>query len=340
MTRKPLSVVAFAPGVPPFVPLLGFLQKNEFHIISAGTDVEAVRPETLKGADAVLFCVASPDASCERALSSLVKAAAPPVILFVSEPVSAEKELRFLELGAQEVVYLEKSADIAAASERTRRAVLRSVLRRNGAATSKVNEQNRRYAEAQAVLDLFPAAVIITDGGGRILLANHEAQTLITQKDAMFVDSSNRIHLSSQPQNAVLYQTIAKVSQGVDTDCALIAPKRSDGYPLSVMVVPVISNGDNKKTGVTLFITDPKQPIDIAPATLEGLYGFTAAESRLVISLVSGRTLEEVSGAAGTSLNTLRNHLKSAFRKTDTSRQAELVKLVLTGPALFRRRTG
>ena len=89
--------------------------------------------------------------------------------------------------------------------------------------------------------------------------------------------------------------------------------------------------------GVSLFVSDPDTALLIQPETLEGLYGLTVAEAKLVIALVSGQTLDAIAAATGTSPNTLKNQLKAVFRKTNTSRQAELMKLVLSGPAIFRR---
>ncbi|NJN47274.1 MAG: helix-turn-helix transcriptional regulator [Candidatus Competibacteraceae bacterium] len=63
------------------------------------------------------------------------------------------------------------------------------------------------------------------------------------------------------------------------------------------------------------------------------MFGLTPAESRLTESLVRGCDLTQTQADLHISENTARTHLKSVFRKTDTSNQAELVKLVVTSPA-------
>jgi DNA-binding CsgD family transcriptional regulator len=79
------------------------------------------------------------------------------------------------------------------------------------------------------------------------------------------------------------------------------------------------------------FIADP----DAGPVTttevLEALYALTHAEAELVRLLSEGRSLEEVAEARGVTMNTVRSQLKQVFSKTDTKRQGELVRLVLTG---------
>ena len=341
LPQKPLSIVAFVPADNPFVPLLNALQDDGLRLAPFITDLATPPREVLKTTDAIICCIQSLDASFDLVLSRLAELDAPPIVVLAFEAISSEKELHLLGLGAQEIVSVEQDASLLEASNMARRAILRSVQRHRRSQSLGKDAQNRRGAEAQAVLNLFPIAVIITSEDGTVLLANQKAHVLIEQKDAMFLDAKNHLRLTNQTQNALLYQTIANAHLGVDEDCALAAPRQSDDSPLSVMVAPVSSyqrrSSDHKRSGVTLFITDPKVPIDITPATLEGLYGFTAAEARLVINLVGGHTLEEIAATSGTSTHTLRNHLKSAFRKTETNRQAELVKLVLTGPAVFRR---
>ena len=58
----------------------------------------------------------------------------------------------------------------------------------------------------------------------------------------------------------------------------------------------------------------------------------TKAETRLLEALVNGKSLEEASEEFQVSKNTLRTQLHQIFRKTDTSRQSEVIKLVLSTP--------
>lgn len=68
-------------------------------------------------------------------------------------------------------------------------------------------------------------------------------------------------------------------------------------------------------------------------AEIEGVwvqeYGLTPAEVRLAAHLVRGGTVSGYAKANGLSRNTVRNQLQSAYCKTGTHRQAELVALLL-----------
>lgn len=67
-------------------------------------------------------------------------------------------------------------------------------------------------------------------------------------------------------------------------------------------------------------------------AGLQGRFGLTRAEARVVRLLAEGRSIKRIADDLQVSLETARTHAKRAMQKTDTHRQAELVSLVLQGP--------
>jgi DNA-binding CsgD family transcriptional regulator len=70
-----------------------------------------------------------------------------------------------------------------------------------------------------------------------------------------------------------------------------------------------------------------------AAGLLTLLYGLTESEARLAAALAAGETLASHAARQGIGRETARTHLRNAFAKTGTRRQAELVRLVLGGPA-------
>jgi DNA-binding CsgD family transcriptional regulator len=59
--------------------------------------------------------------------------------------------------------------------------------------------------------------------------------------------------------------------------------------------------------------------------SLENRFDLTPAQARLVVHLVAGASLRSSAKALGISYETARSYLKSAFQKTGTHRQPELV---------------
>ena len=65
---------------------------------------------------------------------------------------------------------------------------------------------------------------------------------------------------------------------------------------------------------------------------LRALYPFTDAEAGLVCGLLDGERLEDYAERAEIAINTAKTHLKAVFAKTETNRQAELIRLLSSPP--------
>jgi DNA-binding CsgD family transcriptional regulator len=66
-------------------------------------------------------------------------------------------------------------------------------------------------------------------------------------------------------------------------------------------------------------------------AFLRNRFNLTGAEAGLVLHLATGISLKSSAKVLGVSYETVRRHLKSAFLKTETHRQAELLLVVIRG---------
>jgi DNA-binding CsgD family transcriptional regulator len=116
----------------------------------------------------------------------------------------------------------------------------------------------------------------------------------------------------------------------------MILSRESGLRPLPVMVGPLLVARPEHVTDearAMLFIADTEVRQIVETDNLENLYGLTRAEADLVRLVSEGRSLEQVSEERGVTMNTVRSQLKQVFSKTDTSRQGELVHLVLSGIA-------
>jgi len=64
-------------------------------------------------------------------------------------------------------------------------------------------------------------------------------------------------------------------------------------------------------------------------AFLKNRFDLTPTEARLVVRLIAAESLRSCTQALGIKYETVRTYLKSAFRKTKTHRQSELVIVVI-----------
>jgi DNA-binding CsgD family transcriptional regulator len=77
-----------------------------------------------------------------------------------------------------------------------------------------------------------------------------------------------------------------------------------------------------------IFVSDPSQKVRPPDVILRVLFGLTPAESRLALLLCDGHTPRQIADLIGVSTNTLKTQLTSIYRKTGTSRQSQLVRLL------------
>lgn len=69
--------------------------------------------------------------------------------------------------------------------------------------------------------------------------------------------------------------------------------------------------------------------VGIDATTLSASYGLTPAEIRIALALAEGRQLAQIAADLNISRTTVAFHMRNIFQKTRTSRQAELVALLL-----------
>lgn len=115
---------------------------------------------------------------------------------------------------------------------------------------------------------------------------------------------------------------------------------------LEKQVIPFLSQKNNENNSILvlsipnntprflMMIATTQHLLNVDKQALEKVFGLSKAESKLADNLLAGLTLAEISTSQFISLNTLRTQLKSIFSKTNTKRQAELIRTLLTYPLI------
>ena len=135
-------------------------------------------------------------------------------------------------------------------------------------------------------------------------------------------------------------QLAAAIATGSGTlaDCvkASVLRRPSGKAPIAVTVIPIRANpgaGRSRARAAVLL-----QPTGYASTpstrTLQETFGLTLAESKVVVRLVRGLSLEAIAADMRIALATVRSHLYRAFEKTGATRQAELLSIVTGRKAL------
>ena len=194
----------------------------------------------------------------------------------------------------------------------------------------------------QAVYEAFnavPIGMIITDENARILHLNRTAEDLVQQGRGLVIHNG-MLSAKTKSDATRLRQTIgdvvseARLGRGARPR-ALPLHRFAEMHPLSIVIKPMWcpDGGDpRKRIGplANLIVADPDRRMEAPADLLRPFFDLTPAESVVLEQLVHGLTLQEIADTSGTSRNTVRNQLHIVFEKTGTSRQSELIKLVLS----------
>jgi len=195
------------------------------------------------------------------------------------------------------------------------------------------NNQDLENTVGFAALNHLPVGVLVVDSDAKVIFKNRCADEIISQSDGIEIGPTNICRTAVVEETKDLHALIDDVV-GAGDGGALSLSRPSLQRSLSVVVAPLSSNDEAAGSKLAaVFVSDPERQPAPQKSTLMRLYELTEAEARLVQALVSGKRLETVAQEFNVSMNTVRSHLKQAFRKTETNRQSELVKLVLTGSA-------
>lgn len=196
-------------------------------------------------------------------------------------------------------------------------------------------------ASAVAALELVPAGVVLLTRSGRLLHANHRAHDLFTGTGALRFGPGGTLHACSVGATTTLQRLIDEAvltttGKG-SAHGGVVQLTGPGGCTLQVRVTPLpaasaLVAGDAM---AAIICSDPEAGVGMLSRRLEVMYRMSPAEAQLAEALVNGLSLKQYAEARRTTMNTVRTQLKAAAARIGARRQADLVRIILTGPAIF-----
>jgi DNA-binding CsgD family transcriptional regulator len=189
------------------------------------------------------------------------------------------------------------------------------------------------------LLDRNPNGIVLLDGFGGVVLANSSARAMAAEADSFTLQSDGLRALRPSDDARLTQLIVAAIrtatGEGLSAGGMLRLPRRSGKRGYVVIVGPLARRESilsELMPRAVAMIYDPERAAPQSPALLRQAYGITAAEARLVQRLTAGDTPEQAAAALGVSVATARAQLASTFRKTETTRQSELIRLLVSLP--------
>ena len=177
--------------------------------------------------------------------------------------------------------------------------------------------------------------VVQLDGRGRIATVNDRAARILKLGDGL-ADRDGSLQALQAEDNVRLEQLIANAlpEVGVAAVSASVMIRRSTvSLPLIVHVKPMTVHDYDfavPSPGALVLISEPGRQFARDPLLVGAALGLTPAESRLAVWLAEGKTVHDIARATERKESSVYWLLRQIYRKRGISRQADLVRLVLS----------
>jgi DNA-binding CsgD family transcriptional regulator len=195
-----------------------------------------------------------------------------------------------------------------------------------------------KTAEAGALadtLDGVSAGMFLVDAGGRIVHANASGRALLDERSVLRAGGGKLAAVEAAADHE-LSQTFALAAGGdaaIGAKGVAVPLEARDGERYVAHALPLTS-GERRRAGAgyaataALFVRKATLDVSSPPETIARLYKLTPTELRVLLAIVEVGGVPEVAEELGIGEATVKTHLHRLFAKTETTRQADLVKLV------------
>ena len=184
-----------------------------------------------------------------------------------------------------------------------------------------------------SLLDARQIGAIFLDRRGQIIEANDRGQEILRHGNGLS-DRGGVLRVQSTVDTAKLGKLLARALRGRPGGGGSMTLERTGGLPSLVLhVTPITSpriTFGTYASPVLVLIFDPQAKPDIDAALVATALGLTPAESQVAVSLAQGHTLRDIAVTTHRAYSSVRWLIKQIYAKTGVTRQADLVRRVLS----------
>lgn len=180
-------------------------------------------------------------------------------------------------------------------------------------------------------LELIPYGVIVCETDGKAVFVNSRAARILSNGYALSLDPDHRLRASRVTETNRLRDAIKKARQ--DQSTTALTLEADTESPLRLTAQPFDEERTEQSELVGLFVFSEAELSPPNPQLLIEMFGLTISESRLTAQIARGISLDEAAAECGITKSSARTYLKNIFTKVGVSRQAELVRTILTSLA-------
>jgi DNA-binding CsgD family transcriptional regulator len=197
---------------------------------------------------------------------------------------------------------------------------------------SRAGSIERETAKAAAVMDLFDhfrSGMFLLAPTGSIVHANAAGRRMLTQ-GSVLRSASGRL-VASETQGARALQDLVEAAigkPGSDGRGTALTLGARDGQRYVAQVLPLGAAARRRQVSAIVLVSKVAFELSPVAQAIAETFDLTVTELRVLLACVEWNGVMQAAAALGVGRSTVKTHLHRLFRKTGTSCQAELVKLV------------
>lgn len=208
-------------------------------------------------------------------------------------------------------------------------------------------ELHNRIARLESVLDnaldaldRLPLGAVLLSAEGKVIFQNRSASLLLARGDGLSVAQEGRF-IASNKEDAVRLKSVItsalslNVFASIHKNGFMLIRRKSGADPYQLLVSPFRNSEfseSEQKPAAVIFITDPDTGFRPRAEAISALFNLTPQEGRVAELITDGHSVATSSELLEVTIGTLRQHLKSIYRKTDTDGQSGLARKILRSP--------
>lgn len=188
------------------------------------------------------------------------------------------------------------------------------------------------------VLNLLPFPAFILTDGGLVQKLNDRALALVRRMDSLLLAADHGLHAVNTDSDTALRAVLEQLGTshlGRAQTIAIKTTKQQESQLVTLTRLTGIEPPNNGLCGPRLdaaqtmvMVHDRADQLSISRDMLWNTFEMNSKEVDLALSLLNGETIGDYALRRHVSKQTLRNQLSGIMRKTDTTRQSELVGLL------------
>lgn len=197
----------------------------------------------------------------------------------------------------------------------------------------RTHEPGSASVAQPALLQELPLPVCVIADDLTVLSATAKAATIL-EHGSLLSRAGEKISASDEGLQKALANAVTAAIESAESQ--VFRGQAESGGEETFLTVPISWNSPQGAVrSAVLFLNLEQGAHDKLISSLQSVYELTPSEAEVTVLLAQGLSVEQIASNKSSSPNTVRTQLKSVFGKTQTSRQAELVSMVLSGPGTW-----